>query len=36
MLQELLMKEFSDEKIVEDILAKNAIDFIGKNWKMNT
>lgn len=35
MLQELLMKEFSDEKIVEDILAKNAIDFIGNNWQMN-
>jgi len=35
MLQELLMKEFSDEKIVEDILAKNAIDFIGNNWKKN-
>jgi membrane dipeptidase len=35
MLHELLMKEFSDEKIVEGILAKNTIDFIGNNWKMN-
>jgi microsomal dipeptidase-like Zn-dependent dipeptidase len=35
MLQELLIKEFSDEKIVEGILAKNTIDFIGNNWQMN-
>jgi len=35
MLQELLMKEFSDEMIVEGILAKNTIDFIGNSWKMD-
>ena len=36
MMEQYLMEEFNDEKIVENILAKNAIDFIGKNWKMNT
>ena len=35
MLRELLLQEFGDEKIVEDILAKNLIDFIKSNWKMN-
>ncbi|MFC2084183.1 dipeptidase [Bacteroidota bacterium] len=32
MLREYLMSEFGSEKIVEDILAKNAIDFIKNNW----
>jgi len=32
-LRELLLKEFDSEEIVENILAKNVIDFIGTNWK---
>ena len=36
MLRNLLMKEFGDEDIVDDILAKNVIDFIKINWKKNT
>jgi hypothetical protein len=31
----LLLKEFGSEEIVEDILAKNVIDFIRNNWKRN-
>ncbi|UCH65216.1 MAG: membrane dipeptidase [Ignavibacterium sp.] len=34
-LRVLLLKEFGSEKTVEDILAKNVIDFIGINWKRN-
>jgi microsomal dipeptidase-like Zn-dependent dipeptidase len=34
-LRVLLLKEFDSEEIVEDILAKNVIDFIGTNWKRN-
>jgi hypothetical protein len=29
----LLLKEFGSEEIVEDILAKNVIEFIKNNWK---
>lgn len=32
-LRELLIKEFGSEEIVEDILAKNVINFIRTNWK---
>ncbi len=35
MLRELLINEFRDEEIVEDILAKNVIEFIKNNWKKN-
>jgi hypothetical protein len=35
MLRELLLDEFGNEVIVEDILAKNAIRFIKNNWKRN-
>jgi microsomal dipeptidase-like Zn-dependent dipeptidase len=35
MFRDLLLEEFGSEKIVEDILAKNVIDFIGNNWKRN-
>jgi membrane dipeptidase len=31
-LREMLMDEFSDEKIVEGIMAKNVADFFVKNW----
>jgi membrane dipeptidase len=34
-LRVLLLEEFGSEKTVEDILAKNVIDFIGTNWKRN-
>jgi microsomal dipeptidase-like Zn-dependent dipeptidase len=32
-LRVLLLKEFGSEEIVEDILAKNVIEFIKNNWK---
>ncbi len=32
-LRRLLMKEFDDEQVVEDILANNAIEFLMKNWR---
>jgi microsomal dipeptidase-like Zn-dependent dipeptidase len=35
MLRELLIKEFAHEGTVDDILAKNVIEFIGINWKRN-
>ena len=35
MLRNLLLEEFGDEKIIENILAKNLINFIKTNWKMN-
>jgi hypothetical protein len=35
MLREQLINEFSDEEIVENILAKNVIDFIKNNWGKN-
>ncbi len=35
MLRELLINEFGNEETVDDILAKNVIDFIGNNWKRN-
>ena len=35
MLRELLLKEFGNEDVVEDILAKNIIGFIKNNWKRN-
>lgn len=35
MLRELLENEFGNEETVNDILAKNVIDFIGNNWKRN-
>jgi membrane dipeptidase len=31
-LREMLMDEFSDEKIVESIMAKNVADFFVNNW----
>ncbi|MGB5894798.1 MAG: membrane dipeptidase [Ignavibacteriaceae bacterium] len=34
-LRVLLLKEFGSEEIVENILAKNVIDFIGTNWGRN-
>ena len=34
-LRNLLLDEFGDENIVDDIMARNAIDFIGSNWKRN-
>jgi microsomal dipeptidase-like Zn-dependent dipeptidase len=34
-LRVLLLKEFGSEEIVEDILAKNVIDFISANWGRN-
>jgi membrane dipeptidase len=34
-LRKLLLMEFGSEETVEDILAKNVIDFIGANWKRN-
>ena len=34
-LRVLLLKEFGSEEIVEDILAKNVIEFIRNNWKRN-
>jgi microsomal dipeptidase-like Zn-dependent dipeptidase len=36
MLRELLINEFGNEETVDDILAKNVIDFIKTNWKKNT
>ncbi len=35
MLRELLIDEFGDEETVDNILAKNVIDFIKDNWKRN-
>jgi microsomal dipeptidase-like Zn-dependent dipeptidase len=35
-LRDLLIDEFTDEKIVEDILAKNVIEFIKNNWNRKT
>jgi len=32
-LRTLLLMEFGFEEVVEDILAKNVIDFISDNWK---
>jgi microsomal dipeptidase-like Zn-dependent dipeptidase len=34
-LRKLLLDEFSNESIVEDILAKNVIEFVKNNWKRN-
>jgi len=34
-LHNLLVKEFGSEDTVEDILAKNVIEFIRNNWKRN-
>jgi microsomal dipeptidase-like Zn-dependent dipeptidase len=34
-LRVLLLKEFGSEEIVEDILAKNVIEFVKNNWKRN-
>ncbi|UCH65214.1 MAG: membrane dipeptidase [Ignavibacterium sp.] len=34
-LRVLLLKEFGSEEIVEDILAKNVIEFVRNNWKRN-
>jgi membrane dipeptidase len=35
MFRQLLMEEFGDEQTVDNILAKNLIDFIKNNWGMN-
>ncbi len=32
-LRHLLLKEFNDERVVEDILANNVIGFLLKNWQ---
>ena len=34
-LRKLLLEEFGSEETVEEILAKNTIDFIRTNWKRN-
>ena len=35
LLRELLEKEFNNDEAVDNILAKNVIEFIGNNWKRN-
>jgi membrane dipeptidase len=34
-LRAMMLDEFGDEDLVEDVLANNAIDFLGKNWGLD-
>jgi len=35
LLHEMLEREFGNEETVDDLLAKNVIEFLGNNWKRN-